>query len=176
MGDLKELLDRNRAYVAAFDGGALPIAPRFRQIVLSCVDARVDPGRYFGLDLGEALEMRTLGGRVTDGAERDLAVLVTLAIGLAGPDAQPPQILVVQHTDCGLERFADASRRQALSRASGIAEQVFAELAIPDHVASLQADVRRLRESSMMPEGVSVAGYLYSHETGAVTEVVQLVE
>ena len=62
----KDLLERNRTLARTFTGGELPIRPRFGQLVLSCVDARTDPAHYLGLEPGDAVVMRTLGGRVTE--------------------------------------------------------------------------------------------------------------
>ena len=50
-------------------------------------------------------------------------------------------------------------------------ESVFDELAIHDHDAALENDVLRLRNSKILPDSVSVSGYLYNHESGALTEV-----
>ena len=39
--------------------------------VLGCVDSRVDPAQVLGLDLGEAVVMRNVGGRVISGLVYD---------------------------------------------------------------------------------------------------------
>lgn len=169
-----DLLERNGAFAADFTGGELPIQPRYRQLVLSCVDARTDPAHYLGLEPGDALVMRTLGGRVTDGAEQDIAVLANLMTVIKGPDEPNGlglDVLIVHHTDCGLERLADGGRRTKLSQISGIDEGVFDALAIHNHKAALEADVRRLRNSKIVPESVTVSGYLYHHSTGTLAEV-----
>ncbi len=119
MPSRKDLLERNGAFAADFTGGELPIQPRYRQLVLSCVDARTDPAHYLGLEPGDALVMRTLGGRVTDGAEEDIAVLANLMTVIGGPDGPRLDVLIVHHTDCGLERLADEGRRTKLSQMPG---------------------------------------------------------
>ncbi len=171
MNSRKDLLERNRLFAQAFTGGELPIRPRFRQLVLSCVDARVDPTHYLGLELGDAVVMRTLGGRVTDGVEQDIAVFANLMTALGGPEGPGLDVLVVHHTDCGLERLADEGRRTELSQMSGIDEGVFATLAIHDHGDALENDVLRLRNLKVLPDGVTVSGYLYDHESGILNEV-----
>ena len=167
----KELLEKNGAFAADFTGGELPIQPRYRQLVLSCVDARADPAHYLGLEPGDALVMRTLGGRVTDGAEQDIAVLANLLTVIGGPDERGLDVLIVHHTDCGLERLTDEGRRTKLSQISGIDEGVFNALAIHDHDDALETDVLRLRNSKILPESVTVSGYLYHHSSGTLTEV-----
>ncbi len=170
MPSRKDLLDRNGAFAADFTGAELPIQPRFRQLVLSCVDARADPAHYLGLEPGDALVMRTLGGRVTDGAEEGIDVMANLMTVMGGPDGPGLDVLIVHHTDCGLERLADEGRRRKLSQMSGIDEGVFDALAIHDHDAALEADVLRLRNSKILPESVTVSGYLYHHASGTLTE------
>ncbi len=170
MPSRKDLLERNSAFAADFTGGELPIRPRYRQLVLSCVDARVDPAYYLGLELGDALVMRTLGGRVTDGVEEGIAVLANLMAAMGATDAPALDVLIVHHTDCGLERLADEDRRRKLSQMSGVDEGVLDALAIRDHDEALEADVLRLRGSKILPEGVTVSGYLYDHASGRLTE------
>ncbi len=167
-----DLLERNRPFARSFSGGELPIKPRFGQLVLSCVDARTDPAHYLGLEVGDAAVMRTLGGRVTDGAEQDIAVLANLMTVIGGGGDGPGlDVLVVHHTDCGLERLADPDRRARMSELSGIDEGDLDALAIHDHDAALETDVLRLRNSKILPEGVTVSGYLYHHASGTLTEV-----
>ena len=170
MQDRKELLERNRPFAETFSSGDLPIRPRFRQLVVSCVDARVDPASYLGLELGDALVIRTLGGRVTDNVERDIAVLAKL-MGVGGSDGHRFDVLIIHHTDCGLERLADQDQRTQISQASGIDEGVLEALAIHNHDVALGTDVRRLRNSKLVSESVDVSGYLYDHTSGTLTEV-----
>ncbi len=171
MNSRKDLLERNHLYTETFTGGELGIQPRFRQLVLSCIDARTDPAHYLGLEPGDAAVMRTLGGRVTDGAEQDIAVVANLLTAIGGSEERGLDVLIVHHTDCGLERLADEGRRSKISQMSGIDESVFDALAIHDHDAALESDVLRLRNSKILPDSVSVSGYLYNHESGALTEV-----
>ncbi len=171
MHSRKDLLERNGAFAADFTGGQLPIQPRYRQLVLSCVDARTDPAHFLGLEPGDAVVMRTLGGRVTDGAEEDIAVLANLMTVIGGPDGPRLDVLIVHHTDCGLERLSDEGRRSKISQVSGIDEGVFDALAIHDHDDALETDLLRLRNSKILPEGVTVSGYLYHHASGTLAEL-----
>ncbi len=55
MSDLDILYDRNEGFARTFDQGDLPILPRRPTIVLTCVDSRVDPAHFLGLELGDTL-------------------------------------------------------------------------------------------------------------------------
>ena len=75
------LLDRNRKFVEQFEGN-LAIRPRMSTIILTCLDARVDPAHLFGLGLGDAVVIRNGGGRITRAVMGDLGILNVLAANM----------------------------------------------------------------------------------------------
>ena len=101
--DLTTLLDRNRSFAEQFAAGDLKILPRMSTILLTCVDARVDPAHLFGLGLGDAVVIRNAGGRITPAVMRDLGILSVLAAAANQPVTSPmqPELVVIHHTDCG---------------------------------------------------------------------------
>ena len=99
-----ELVRRNAAFAAtgAFAGLAFPASDTLQ--VLGCVDSRVDPGDVLGLELGEGVVMRNIGGRITPATPRSWALLGQLGHG------QPPRsghLVILHHTDCGITRLAE---------------------------------------------------------------------
>ena len=84
MTDLTTLMDRNRGFAEQFEMGDLTIRPRMSTIILTCVDARVDPAHLFGLGLGDAVVIRNAGGRITRAVMGDLGILGVLAANMAG--------------------------------------------------------------------------------------------
>jgi carbonic anhydrase len=66
--------------------------PRRKLAVLACMDARLDPARALGLDVGDAHVIRNAGGVVTDDALRSLAI----SQNLLGTE----EIVLIHHTDC----------------------------------------------------------------------------
>src|SRR5919199_4434666 len=58
-----EFLQANQQYAAAFDKGSLPMPPRRHVAVVTCMDARLDPAKFLGLQEGEAHVIRNAGGR-----------------------------------------------------------------------------------------------------------------
>ncbi len=104
MSDLDTLYDRNEEFSRTFDQGDLPILPRRPTIVLTCVDSRVDPAHFLGLELGDTLVMRNSGGRVTDDVEQGVALLAGMTRLVAGDRASasvrprpPPELVVSAH-------------------------------------------------------------------------------
>jgi carbonic anhydrase len=46
--------------------------------VITCIDPRVDPAAILGLELGEAMVLRNVGGRVTPAVIHDVAFISDL--------------------------------------------------------------------------------------------------
>ncbi len=48
------------SYSAAFTQGDLALPPAKKYLVLTCMDARIDPARAFGIELGDAHVIRNV--------------------------------------------------------------------------------------------------------------------
>ncbi len=79
MTELETLYDRNSVFAQYFAFGSLPVRPKLSTIVLTCMDARLDPARFLGLEPGDAFVLRNASGRVTEAVERDVTFLWTQA-------------------------------------------------------------------------------------------------
>lgn len=169
MSETTTLLDRNRTFAGTFEAGNLPIVPKMRTVVLACADARVDPVHIFGLELGDAVIIRNNGGRVTPAVIEEIA---TLAFMVAMMDGETPgrfELVLVQHTQCGAERFADPEFQKSLKAKVGVDVSA---VAITDHELSLQDDVESLRNAPEIPNYVVVSGYIYDVQNGQVREII----
>ncbi len=168
MADVQTLIDRNLEFARSFDQGDLAILPRLSVLVVTCLDARVDPAHVFGLELGDAVVMRNIGGRVTDEVIEQVAILRGLAVVAGGGGFE---VAIVHHTDCGASRFANPQVRQRLGQAAGIGEAAIEKLAITDPQASVAEDLDRLRAAPTLPDELVVAGYVYDVTDGQVREI-----
>src|SRR5260370_18410020 len=102
-----DLVRRNAAFAATGAFAGLPFPASDTLQVLGCVDSRVDPGDVLGLELGEGVVMRNIGGRVTPAALRSWALL-----GRLGQGRPPSGPLVILHPpDCGTTRPPDHPRQ-----------------------------------------------------------------
>ena len=94
-----EILPANERYAAEHGNNQKPMPPARKFAVVTCMDARLDPARFLGLEEGDAHVIRNAGGIVTDDALRSLVI----SHHLLGTE----EILVIGHTDCGMLTFRD---------------------------------------------------------------------
>lgn len=169
MTAIDALLDGNRRFAEQFDGADLPIVPRTRAVVLSCADARVDPAHVMDQPLGEVVVLRNNGARVTQQVIEEIATLVFMVSKMDGATPGPFEFIIMQHTHCGAERFADPGFQAAVKSTLGID---VAASAIDDHAQTLWQDVERLRKAPEIPDYVLVSGLLYDVRTGTIQVIV----
>lgn len=164
-------LDRNRAFAAAGGHEGASLFPNLGLIVVTCLDARVDPAHVLGLELGDALVMRNNGGRVTPQLIDDLAYVSQLAEA-ARPDGPLFEVAVVQHTQCAVARLADDAFRRQYAERIGAEESDLAAYAILGPAASVASDVERLRSAASISSRITFSGHVYDIATGLVETVV----
>lgn len=171
--DTNLLLRANREF-AETDAKArvpqIPFIPNRQLYVITCIDPRVDPADTLGLELGDAIVARNVGGRVTPAVLQDLA-WINFLHETKTPDAAWFDIAVIHHTDCGSRLFADDDVRRAFST-RGFDEAALRPLAVLDPAATVRSDVGALLDYPNLSERVRVAGYAYDISNGLLTEVV----
>jgi carbonic anhydrase len=155
----QEVLHAIQAYVAGFDKGDLAMPPSRRFAILTCMDARLDPAKFAGLNEGEAHVIRNAGGRASDDAIRSLVI----SHKLLGTN----EWFVIHHTDCGMETFTNEIMADLLS-----AEGKFINwLTIKQQAESVTEDVTRIRRHTLVARNIPIYGYVYNVKTGGLIEV-----
>ena len=161
-----ELIAANARYADSGRTHDLPQRPGRRLAVLTCMDARIDTFSALGLDLGDANILRNAGGRAAP-ALRSLAV----CCGFLGVR----EIVVIHHTDCGLFDASNDEIRARLGQDIGPEAAAAAAgidfLPFPDLDESVREDVALIRASPLIPDDVTVRGFVYYVETGRLQEV-----
>ena len=168
MSNLELLKDRNRAFAETFAHGDMAALPKLGTMILTCIDARVDPAHVLGLELGDAVVFRNNGGRVTQAFQDELTALAALVSKLTGEEEASFAIVLMQHTKCGAQAFADPEF-QALLR-----ERIKVDVstnAVSNQSEDLLNDIARLRDAPHLPGSITVAAMLYDVETGSLREV-----
>src|SRR2546429_6672704 len=106
MSVAQEFQKANDAYASTFSKGDLPMPPARHAAVLACMDARLHPAKFLGLEIGDAHVIRNAGGRASDDAIRSLII----SSRLLGTN----EFMVVHHTDCGMLTFSNDDLRNKL--------------------------------------------------------------
>lgn len=182
MSERTAILEANQRYSQTFGAkGDLPLPPARRIAILTCMDARLDPAAYAGLQEGDAHVIRNAGGRASDDAIRSLVI----SYKLLGTQ----EWYVIHHSNCGMEFFSDASIRSLLANsletavlgANGFTDvgespgstagDFINWLTISDPRQSVIDDVRRIREHPLVPNRIPIHGFIYQVETGKLVEV-----
>lgn len=167
MGAIDELLDRHEAGVAdptvRFEPVDTP-RPRLKVAILTCMDARIKLFDVLGLRHGDAHILRNAGGLATDDAMRSL-VLSQHSLGTQ-------EVMVIQHTDCGLHGVSDPDLARRIESSTGH-PVTFAFGGFEDLDASVASSVERLRSAPwLVSDGPAVRGFVFDVATGKLREVV----
>jgi carbonic anhydrase len=157
-----ELIQANESYASGFNKGDLPIPPAKGTIVVTCMDARLLPSRFLGLEEGDAHVIRNAGGRVQD-ALRSIVISQQLLC--------TNEVLVIHHTECGMQTFQNEDLYAKVREDLGTDASDIDFLPFPDLEQSVRDDVRFLKDSPLVPDDVSVRGFVYDVKSGKVTEV-----
>jgi carbonic anhydrase len=157
-----ELLQANEEYARKFDRGNLPMPPARKLAVVTCMDARIDPIRALGLEVGDAHVIRNAGGRASE-ALRSLVISERL-LGTK-------EIAVVHHTDCGMLTFSNRDLHDKVKRELGADSSHIDFLPFTDVEESVREDVAFLHASPLIPEDVVIRGFVYDVRTGRLSEV-----
>ena len=164
-----DLTSRADQALATTGADQLPTDPGVPAVVVTCIDARVDPVHLFGLAPGEASVFRNIGGRLTDSTIEQIGIIAGLA-KLIGGEEMELDVALVHHTGCGASRFSLPPVREKAAATAGVGPGDVEALAIADPAESVRADIDRLA-ASPLPGGLNVSGYVYDVETGALAEV-----
>ena len=155
------ILAENDRYTEVFNRAALGAAPMTGIAIVACMDARLDIEEALGLRTGDAHVIRNAGGLATDDAIRSLII----SQRLLGTD----EILLIEHTGCGLLNADTDGLRQRLTSESGVAVDIDF-LSFEDVETNIRAQVERLRTHPWLRD-VPIHGLLFDVETGRLHEV-----
>jgi len=155
------LLENAAAHLTDFEGPRAVIPARHVAIV-TCMDSRIDNFRIFGLESGEAHILRNAGGLVTDDMLRSLVLSQRLL--------QTREIILMHHTDCGLNGMNEAALRAQIAAETG-QESTLEFGAFNDVDAAVRRAIERVRTCAYLLHRDGVRGFVYEVESGRVREV-----
>jgi carbonic anhydrase len=167
---IEPALERNRAFAAASAHEGAVVFPTLRLFVITCMDPRVDPAHFLGLELSDALVIRNGGGRVTEEVINHVAFIGQIAEA-AVPEGPLFEVAVIHHTQCGAAALADDDFRHRYAERTGLEESALREYAVIDPAATVSVDVERLRSAPAISPRVRASGHVYDVVTGLVETV-----
>lgn len=162
MGTIDELLAKNENFAAGLSERHLDVRPRLQLAIVTCMDSRLDVFAALGLGHGEAHVLRNAGGVITDDVIRSLAISQRL-LGTR-------EVMLIHHTDCGMEKISDDGFRTELQQETGVAP-AFAIESFADVDADVRQSILRVRRSAFLPQRDSVRGFVYDVDTHRLREV-----
>ncbi len=158
-----ELLANNARYVEAFVDHDLALQPRRKLAVVACMDSRMDVFEMLGLAHGDAHIIRNAGGVVTDDVIRSL-VLSQRLLGTR-------EIILLHHTDCGMQRVVGDTLQDEIEAETGIRPAWSIEN-FKDPYQNVRQSIRRLQVNPFIPHKEHIRGFVYRVEDGYLEEAV----
>ncbi len=176
MSILDSLLKRNKDFAAqqSAAGTLMPslpkVMPNLKATIIGCADPRVNPAQVLGLEPGEAVVIRNIGGRITPVLLEELAMLGRIGQVAGVAPGGEFHLIVLQHTDCGITRLPGDPAM--LAHYFQIPESDLKKKAVTDPRAAVAVDVATLRSIPALPGHWLVSGLVYDVATGLVEVVV----
>ena len=174
-----EILEYNKRFVSskAYEPYITDKFPAKRLAILTCMDTRLTEllMKALGLRNGDAKVIKNAGGLIlseTDSAIRSLLVAV-YELGVK-------EVMVIHHSTCGACHMSyEEFKPHMLER--GISPETLAEWeargigswleGFHDTVASVRNTVKSIKDHPLVPEDVTVRGFIIDSVTGELTEI-----
>jgi carbonic anhydrase len=161
---IDDIVNANRAMANDYDATRVkPPAPRVA--IVTCMDPRLNnilP--MLGLEADDADLIRNAGTVIDEDSVRSLLVSTRL-LG-------SPEIMIINHTDCGMEKFTDSGLEDRLRKDTGqvpIAPARF--YSFSDVEENTREQVRKARSHPWISPDVPIRGFIYDVGTGRLREV-----
>jgi carbonic anhydrase len=154
---------RNNTEYAQTHVGGRPVRPARHVAVVACMDSRMRIFPMLGMGDGEAHVIRNAGGVVTDDVVRSLAISQRL-LGTR-------EIMLIHHTDCGLQKTTEDEFKGAIEAETGI-RPPWAVEAFGDAEQDVRQSIGRLKSSPFIPHKDAIRGFVFDVDTGKLNEVI----
>jgi carbonic anhydrase len=161
MSEIDRMLAANAAWAERFPGSR-PVRPARGVAVVACMDSRMPLFQMLGLEVGDAHVIRNAGGVITEDTIRSL----TISQHLLGTR----EIMLVHHTECGLQATDDTSFAALVERATG-RRPPWAARAFTDVEDDVRESMRLIQDSPYLLSH-AVRGAVYEVDTGRLREVI----
>jgi carbonic anhydrase len=164
MSVIDEALSANATIANDYDPSRVkPPAPRIA--IVTCADPRLTVIEHMlGLTADDVDMIRNFGTVIDDDAIRSL-VLSTRLIGSR-------EIMIINHTDCGMLRFTDSELEDRLRKETGQAPIAPAKFySFTDTEANTREQIQKARSHPWISPDVPIRGFVFDVKTGRLSEV-----
>lgn len=162
MDTIDELVANNRDFADSLPTRHLDVRPSRRLAIVTCMDSRLDVFAALGLSDGQAHVLRNAGGVITDDVIRSLAISQR-RLGTR-------EVMLIHHTDCGMQGLTDDGFRAELQEATGVAP-AFAIESFSDVESDVRQSILRVRRSAFLLHRDQVRGFVYDVDSHRLDEV-----
>ena len=163
MSVIDEVLAANEIYSRTHELRKLTPRPQRKLTVLTCMDTRLSI-RTLGLKTGDAHVIRNAGGIVTEDTLRSLVV----SHYLLGTE----EIMVINHTDCGLMQASEQDLRARIQNRAGTAAIAPAFFyAFQNINENVRHQLQKLRTHPWIADKVATRGFVYDVASGLLREI-----
>jgi carbonic anhydrase len=159
---IDHIVANNLEFSSSEAGRHIDIHPARRLAIVTCMDARVDVFAALGLSDGDAHVLRNAGGVITDDVIRSLAISQRV-LGTR-------HVMLIHHTDCGMQKLSDDGFRSELQRATGVAP-AFAVESFADVDADVRQSLLRVRRSPFLLNEGQTRGFVYDVDRHKLSEI-----
>ncbi|AXC15064.1 Carbonic anhydrase [Acidisarcina polymorpha] len=177
MSQLDQFLDRNKKFAAEQSAAktllSLPDSlPKVKAVVIGCADMRVDPAFVLGLQPGEAVVIRNIGGRITPGLLEQIGLLgrIGQVAGKIPGGGGEFHLVVLHHTDCGITRLGGDPAM--LAHYFQVSEEDLPSKAVMNPREAVAVDVAILKAIPALPGEWLLSGIVYDVATGLAEIVI----
>ena len=164
MSIIDEALSANATIANNYDSSrGKPPAPRIA--IVTCMDPRLTIiEQMLGLADGDADVIRNAGTVIDDDSVRSLLVSTRL-LGSR-------EIMIINHTDCGMLKFADSELEDRLRKETGRAPITPARFySFTDVEENTREQIQKARSHPWISQDVPVRGFVFDVSTGRLSEV-----
>jgi len=162
MSAIDHLIHANARYAETFPGPR-PLRPKLRLTVIACMDSRLDLFGALGLEIGDAHLIRNAGGLPTEEVLRSLAI--------SQRKLGTREVVLLHHTECGMEGFDDPGFRSELAAETGVVPG-WDVPGFTDLHDTMRSSIRTVRECRWIPHRDAVRGFIFDVATAKLEEVV----
>lgn len=164
MSVIDEAVRANAVAVRTYDA-ALGGPPHPKLVIVTCMDPRLNNLlSMLGLPPEDADVIRNAGNAITEDVLRSLLVSTRL-LG-------SKEIMIVNHTDCGMQTFKDEELEARLKQQSGTATIVPERFySFTDADTQVREQVQKVQGHPWIARDIPVRGFVYDVHTGKLREV-----